>query len=62
MSVVSEQSKDGDEVTVSVAGRFDYRIYDSFKASFTKIGEESKTVNIDLSKTCLLYTSDAADE
>jgi len=51
VSVVSEQSKNGDEVTVSVAGRFDYRIYDSFKASFSNINEESKTVNVDLSET-----------
>jgi len=51
VSVVSEQSENGDEVTVSVAGRFDYRIYDSFKASFSNINEESKTVNVDLSET-----------
>lgn len=51
MSVVSEQSTDGEEVTVSVAGRFDYRIYDSFKASFHNIDESRKVINVDLSKT-----------
>ncbi len=51
MSVISEQSNNGDEVTVAVAGRFDYRIYDSFKASFSDIENESVTVNVDLSKT-----------
>ena len=51
MSVVSEQSKDGDELTVSVAGRFDYRLYDSFKASFSNIENESVVVNVDLSGT-----------
>ena len=56
MSVVSEHSKDG-EVTVSVAGRFDYRVYDSFKASFISIGEDSKTVNIDLSETDYMDSS-----
>lgn len=51
MSVVSEQSNNGDEVTVSVAGRFDYRIYESFKASFEDIDETRKAVNVDLSET-----------
>jgi len=57
VAVVSEQSKDGDEVTVSVSGRFDYRLYDSFKASFTSIGDESKKVNIDLSETDYMDSS-----
>lgn len=51
MSVVSEQSKNGDELTVSVAGQFDYRIYDSFKASFSGIDNEEVTVNVDLKDT-----------
>lgn len=51
VGVVSEQSNNGDEVTVSVTGRFDYRIYDSFKASFDDIDETRKAVNIDLSET-----------
>ena len=57
VSVVSEQSKDGDEVTVSVAGRFDYRLYDSFKASFGDIENESVTVNVDLSETDYMDSS-----
>ena len=51
MGVVSENSAKGDEVTVAVSGRFDYRIYDSFKASFQGIDENRKTVNVDLSET-----------
>jgi len=57
VSVVSEHSNDGEEVTVSVAGRFDYRIYDSFKASFDEIDEDRKTVNVDLSKTDYMDSS-----
>ncbi len=57
MSVISEQSNNGDEVTVSVAGRFDYRIYDSFKASFHDIDESRKAVNVDLSKTDYMDSS-----
>ncbi len=57
MSVVSEQSDSGEEVTVSVAGRFDYRIYDSFKASFSGIENKSVTVNVDLSETDYMDSS-----
>lgn len=57
VSVVSEHSSDGEEVTVSVAGRFDYRIYDSFKASFDEIDEDRKTVNVDLSETDYMDSS-----
>jgi len=51
VSVVSEQSESGDELTVSVTGKFDYRIYDSFKASFSGIEDEEVTVNVDLKET-----------
>lgn len=57
MSVVSEHSSDGNELTVSVAGRFDYRIYDSFKASFNEIDENRKTINVDLSATDYIDSS-----
>lgn len=50
MSVTAYHSEDGDEVTVAVAGRFDYRIYDSFKASYSSVADISK-INVDLSKT-----------
>ncbi len=57
MNVVAEHSQNGKEVTVSVAGRFDYRIYDSFKASFQEIDETQKTVNVDLSQTDYMDSS-----
>lgn len=50
MSVTAYHSKDGDEVTVAVAGRFDYRVYDSFKASYASVKENSQ-INVDLSNT-----------
>jgi len=57
MSVVSEHSSKGDEITVSVTGRFDYRFYDSFRATFHEIDETRKKVNVDLSETEYLDSS-----
>lgn len=57
MGVTTERSNNGEETTVSVAGRFDYRIYDSFKASYTAIPEESTCINIDLSATDYMDSS-----
>lgn len=51
MGVTAQQSENGQQVTVSVAGRFDYRLYDSFKASYSSIDGESTQVNVDLSQT-----------
>lgn len=50
MGVTAHRSEDGEEVTVTVSGRFDYRVYDSFKASYASL-ENSQQVNVDLSKT-----------
>lgn len=51
MSVVSERSADGEEITVSVEGRFDYRLYESFKSSYSDFGNSGKQINVDLSST-----------
>ena len=56
MGVTAHRSENGEEVTVTVDGRFDYRIYDSFKASYTSI-ESSRQVNVDLSKTDYMDSS-----
>ncbi len=50
MGVTAHRSENGEEVTVTVAGRFDYRVYDSFKASYTAI-DNGQQINVDLSKT-----------
>jgi len=51
VGVTTERSENGDETTVCVAGRFDYRVYDSFKACYQSIPEESTCINVDLSAT-----------
>ena len=51
MSVVSQRSENGEEITVSVEGRFDYRLYESFKASYSEVSDSSKQINVDLSGT-----------
>lgn len=57
MGVTAQQSDNGQEVTVCVAGRFDYRVYDSFKASYSSIAEDSTQVNVDLSETDYMDSS-----
>ncbi len=57
MGVTAKRSDNGQEVTVCVAGRFDYRVYDSFKASYSSISDEGKQINIDLSKTDYMDSS-----
>lgn len=51
MSVVASSSDDGSEITVAVAGRFDYRLYESFKASYAVASANSRQINVDLSGT-----------
>ena len=51
MGVTAQQSDNGQEVTVSVAGRFDYRVYDSFRASYSGIEDDNTQINVDLSET-----------
>lgn len=57
MGVTAQQSDNGQEVTVCVAGRFDYRVYDSFKASYTSIADQGKQINVDLSQTDYMDSS-----
>ena len=56
MGITTHHSEDGEEVTVSVAGRFDYRFYDSFKASISSI-EGSHLVHVDLSQADYIDSS-----
>lgn len=57
MGVTAQQSDNGQEVTVCVAGRFDYRVYESFKASYSSIADEGKQINVDLSQTDYMDSS-----
>lgn len=57
MAVTAQESDNGEEVTVSIDGRFDYRVYDSFKASYSSIAQDSKQINVDLSKTDYMDSS-----
>ncbi len=56
MGIKTHRSESGDAVTVSVSGRFDYRFYDSFKASFSSM-EESSQINVDLSEADYIDSS-----
>jgi anti-anti-sigma factor len=54
--VTAYHSEDGDEVIVAVAGRFDYRVYDSFKASYASVKQDSQ-IKVDLSETDYMDSS-----
>ena len=55
--VTAEKSENGEEATVSVEGRFDYRVYDSFKSTYSSLPENSKQINVDLSGTDYIDSS-----
>lgn len=57
MRVTAEKSENGEEATVSVEGRFDYRVYDSFKSTYSSLPETSKQINVDLSETYYMDSS-----
>lgn len=57
MSVVAKRSENGEEVTVLVEGRFDYRMYESFKASYSDLDDTSTQINVDLSETDYMDSS-----
>jgi len=57
VSVICERSENGEEITVSVEGRFDYRLYESFKASYSEVGDLGRQVNVDLSSTDYMDSS-----
>ena len=56
MRVTAEKSENGEEATVSVEG-FDYRVYDSFKSTYSSLPENSKQINVDLSETDYMDSS-----
>ena len=56
MGVKTFHSESGEAVTVCVSGRFDYRFYDSFKASFPSV-ENSRQVTVDLSEADYIDSS-----
>lgn len=57
MSINTTVSESGDKVTISVAGKFDFQLYDEFRASYANTGGSGVEYVVDLSATDYLDSS-----
>ena len=57
MTVDTNISNDGNKVTISVAGKFDFQLYDAFKASYSATNGTGVEYIVDFSKTDYLDSS-----
>lgn len=57
MTVDTSISNDGNKVTISVAGKFDFQLYDAFRASYTGTHGTGIEYVVDFSKTDYLDSS-----
>lgn len=57
MSVTSQLSKDGKAFTVAVSGRFDFRVYESFRDSYAKVKPAGIRFMVDLQKANYMDSS-----
>lgn len=57
MSVVTEVSPDGQKLTISVKGRFDFGKHQEFRKSYESVEPEPKSYELDLKETTYLDSS-----
>ncbi|RON65688.1 STAS domain-containing protein [Pseudomonas fluorescens] len=57
MSVVTEVSPDGQKLTISVKGRFDFGKHQEFRNSYERVEPEPKSYELDLKETTYLDSS-----
>lgn len=57
MAINTTISKSGDKVTIAVAGKFDFQLYDEFRASYADTAGTGVEYVVDLSKTEYLDSS-----
>jgi anti-anti-sigma factor len=57
MSVVTEVSPDGQKLTISVRGRFDFSKHQEFRNSYERVELEPKSYELDLKETTYLDSS-----
>jgi anti-anti-sigma factor len=50
-------SADGSRVTIAVSGKFDFQLYDEFRASYAATAGKGVTYSVDLSETEYLDSS-----
>ena len=57
MSINTTVSESGDRVTISVAGKFDFQLYDEFRASYAETAGTGVEYVVDLAATEYLDSS-----
>ena len=57
MGVDTKVSSNGNKVTISVAGKFDFQLYDAFRASYSATSGSGLEYVVDFSKTDYLDSS-----
>jgi len=57
MSVVTEVSPDGQKLTISVRGRFDFAKHQEFRESYEKVNPKPGSIEVDLREATYLDSS-----
>lgn len=57
MSVTSNLSNDGQHLTVSVSGRFDFRVYEPFRAAYSDVSPNGVNYTVDLTNADYMDSS-----
>jgi anti-anti-sigma factor len=57
MSINMTSSVEGDKVTIAVAGKFDFQLYDEFRASYADTAGDGVEYVVDLAETEYLDSS-----
>ncbi|WP_426204945.1 STAS domain-containing protein [Pseudomonas sp. TWP3-1] len=57
MSVVTEVSADGQELTISVKGRFDFGRHQEFRESYERLNKKPESIVVDLKEATYLDSS-----
>lgn len=57
MSVVTEVSPDGQKLTISIKGRFDFGRHQEFRESYERLSSKPSTIVVDLKEATYLDSS-----
>lgn len=57
MSVVSEVSQEGQKLTISIKGRFDFGSHEDFRKSYEQLNQKPSSVVVDLKEATYLDSS-----
>lgn len=57
MSVVSEVSQEGQKLTISIKGRFDFGSHEDFRKSYERLNKKPEAIVVDLKEATYLDSS-----